>query len=569
MLQPPEDKINAAFPISQEIEFLNNDIRTKIAEKKELAFTSAYENKLKLRALNCSDGYQPVWYETIEKTKSSLQNTSCFNDADYALKNWLDIIKVGLILEQAPLRLISASPGNFILGDEFIRNASFAQNAGVVLLSLKKQLQIIDLSTNKTIFKEDQNKDSYGTNYISPNGRLFYIANQEGIKIKSSENGALIATLAANAGAYFSWIDNRFGFYCPQSGDSPVIVDFYSGKEIKLKGIESRVIQAFPIKNTLNNQFIIVGDRHAYKFEAITNDNNVAINLIAETVLKSGNSFAFNTSSTTKDDKYLFSVGTALSIIPVDVFRTKTIDISPFRMQIAVATNNPDEIIIKGYNKDNVSRRRSEHFFLYSITDNTISPITDERASSYRFVHTGSLNSIGVIKKSKIELLDEMAHGTPVALNEFISNLAAEASLKKLQLIEKQKASAPLAAKAKNTQIEAIGVYEGAKHKNGDVTVKVERSTKPIILVLSSYEGVKWHVVKMPGAKIATILLSGYEQSEVIGAGSTRVTNLGRVYAYKNGAYQKLDNEVFKMTGKHIDYFQGRYKGVTFSVGGK
>jgi hypothetical protein len=73
----------------------------------------------------------------------------------------------------------------------------------------------------------------------------------------------------------------------------------------------------------------------------------------------------------------------------------------------------------------------------------------------------------------------------------------------------------------------------------------------------------------MPGAKIATILLSGYEQSEVIGAGSTRVTNLGRVYAYKNGAYQKLDNEVFKMTGKHIDYFQGRYKGVTFSVGGK
>jgi hypothetical protein len=135
----------------------------------------------------------------------------------------------------------------------------------------------------------------------------------------------------------------------------------------------------------------------------------------------------------------------------------------------------------------------------------------------------------------------------------------------------------PLAEVGRTARIEAVGIYEGAdavavpgnSHRTGTVQVHVRRSAKPIILALSSYEPVRWVLTVEPGAKLAAVLNSGYAESQVYGAGSARVYQMGRMYAYKRSSdeYRALDAEVTQWAGKPIDVFQGRYTGQTFLVG--
>lgn len=137
--------------------------------------------------------------------------------------------------------------------------------------------------------------------------------------------------------------------------------------------------------------------------------------------------------------------------------------------------------------------------------------------------------------------------------------------------------SAPLADLAKDAQVEAIGVYQSAnaskrsgESRTGQIEVHIRRSSKPVVLVLSSYEPVRWNLVSEPGARISAVLLSGYYQSQVVGAGTTRVITLGRSFAYQTGTtqYMALENDVARLIGKRINLFQGRYDGSSFSVGG-
>lgn len=140
-------------------------------------------------------------------------------------------------------------------------------------------------------------------------------------------------------------------------------------------------------------------------------------------------------------------------------------------------------------------------------------------------------------------------------------------------------ASGPIAELARNSQIEALGVYQGkmvgmqataSDRRKGNIEVRIRRSAKPIVLVLSSYEPVRWQLIREPGANLVVVLISGYYQSEVVGAGTARVVMNGSSFAYKpeSQEYSTLNRDVMRLTGKSIGIFQGRYEGVSFSVGG-
>ena len=80
----------------------------------------------------------------------------------------------------------------------------------------------------------------------------------------------------------------------------------------------------------------------------------------------------------------------------------------------------------------------------------------------------------------------------------------------------------------------------------------------------------RWMLISEPGARLSAVLLSGYHQSSVVGAGSSRIVNLGQKYAYTSNSneYKTLDEDVMRMTGRRIQMMQGRYEGSAFSVGG-
>ncbi len=180
----------------------------------------------------------------------------------------------------------------------------------------------------------------------------------------------------------------------------------------------------------------------------------------------------------------------------------------------------------------------------------------------------------------------ETADAVPTA--ELIAALLEESNQRKLSqaAAEDQRIAAspalqsgsPLLAAAQGAQVEGVGIYEarekiaqpGQSHGTGRVTVTVRRSTRPTVLVLCSYEAVQWNLKLEPGARLGAVLVGGYYDSTVLGAGDARVLKIGRVYAYQQeGAdFIALQREVVRWTGRPISIFQTGYYGSSYSVGG-
>lgn len=125
--------------------------------------------------------------------------------------------------------------------------------------------------------------------------------------------------------------------------------------------------------------------------------------------------------------------------------------------------------------------------------------------------------------------------------------------------------------------VEAVCVYEavavhkpGSRHTQEQVSVLVRPTTRPVVLVLSSHQAVSWQIALAPEATLSAVLLSGYGESTVEGAGGALVTSIGGFYAFKQGSaeFRHLETEVLRCTGRNIERFQSEYAGDQFEVGG-
>lgn len=135
----------------------------------------------------------------------------------------------------------------------------------------------------------------------------------------------------------------------------------------------------------------------------------------------------------------------------------------------------------------------------------------------------------------------------------------------------------PLLADVPSTaQVAVVGVYEARSsapraagtHPAGNVRITVAPGTSPVILALSSYEPVRWQIQNTSARKIATILLSGYHESSVIGADNVKLLKIGSNYAYKldSPEYERLKKDISRYVSNPVASFQGSYQGQDFTV---
>jgi len=122
-----------------------------------------------------------------------------------------------------------------------------------------------------------------------------------------------------------------------------------------------------------------------------------------------------------------------------------------------------------------------------------------------------------------------------------------------------------------NAKVEAIGVYETKDRSPSGVNVLIKKSDKPIVLMLSSYEPVRWNLIKESGANLAAVIATGYNLSTITGAGTTKTLIKKGNYAYRQDSpeYQLVNRDALLWTGKTISKFQGAYGGTYFVVGNK
>lgn len=130
-----------------------------------------------------------------------------------------------------------------------------------------------------------------------------------------------------------------------------------------------------------------------------------------------------------------------------------------------------------------------------------------------------------------------------------------------------------------------IGIYEARGDHSihyrpvGEVTVKVAKQKKPIILALSAYEPVTWKIQPEPGAAISQIILNGYYDQQVVGVENIPIQkysdeatgqSLGNfIYQWDASKVQSPNSLVSKLeqlTGSKLTSFQGCYRGTQFQV---
>ena len=396
------------------------------------------------------------------------------------------------------------------------------------------------------------------------------------------------------------WLDTGSALYVKSdSAGKPTIIDFTSGQEDEVKGIQGAITSLSKVPG-VQNQFVIGSYRSVAKVELVRNDRVAELKLIQEKPINAG-SWSHNAPGWSADGKLFFTVHPRLSLLNLETLEQEIVPFEPMRLQTAVATPEPSQILVTGFV---IGEANAAATYLYSNTDRSLSKVDKTKLLSERLIYIPPLKKQAVISDSKIAIVDDLPLEPPVALANFLDEAQQRANMRKLELaeqIEKAQAAAAVASRAgpaydyasrtsaapiayatgilaesaRNAQIEAIGVYQGANSnrstdRTGDVEVRVRKSARPIVLILSSYESIRWRLIVEPGAQLNGVLVSGYKQSTVVGAGPARVLMNGSQYAYKEGSaeFAALNRNVVQQLGKPINAFQGRYEGSAFSVGG-
>ncbi len=623
----PEERINAAIPPSDEVVAAKTklDALAKAQSADLKAVDDEYQSRLKVRALECARGYEPTMWSDDDSVREALSDKECFTSADAKLRGWLGMRRMALLLAAPPLRPVPAKAPARITTAGNIQEVNFADQAGIALVQLSKQYQVIDIGSNEVVH---QGAASLAI-APSPNGRLFLVNDGDNVEVHEAETGETLTTFPGVRITEFHWIGNAGAIYQPpvsadRSRLGPVFLDLVSGKETRIPMNAHGVDRVLPLAGNPSRYAVLSWTRIGV-LQLQPGAHGSQMQLLSEHVSSVGGGWD-RSSASTADGRTFFGTAESLKLLSLESLQTRTVTLLPLRLVAAVATPNPDQVLMRGFFKN--APGTGSALYMYSFSQRTLATVQQDQLLSTRILYIPSLRKNAVIDGARIVLVDSVPTSDPVEANQFLElrsqALAAEAStrvdanqmararmLAKLQidgaftpelrarmqqeqgisdamLVQARRdmttmtamptaIQGPVATLAKNADIRAIGVYQGsgigkargAGNRTGTVQVHVRRSARPIILSLSAYEPVRWVLTVEPGAKLAAVLTSGYYSAEIIGAGSAPVQQLGQHYAYKRGGpeYLSLDTEVARWTGKRIGAFQGRYTGEMFVVG--
>lgn len=482
------------------------------------------------------------------------------------------------------------------MAETYIEDVGFANSAPIAMLKTQNSVNIIDLYSGQALSKQNITNGTMGQ--LSPNGRLYTAGNGTGTRIYDAETGDQMGEFPSVNVQNFFWLDNRIALYYErgnQNVSTASMLDFTTGTTTSFDGINSEIIQIFP-DTVKQGEYIVVLKQSALRI-AVSNEANAKI--IVKQVIPLSRSGWDRRAGTTSDGKSIFRSSQELEFISIADLQISKLDLKPFQLQTVAATADPNVLIITGRASATGGSR-----YLLALSQKTIAPIQESTIAPGRLVYIPSIKKNAIVSESRLVLLDKIDSNAPQSVYQFVGEMTLAQSEYKLKMFEQQQnalrqmqnsgslsqlghpsayssqtfaQSKPEWADAdsiKDASIQAVGIYQGKTvggSKNRPyIQIRVRPSSKPIVLVLSSYSAVRWIVTPERGARISTVLVSGYESSDVIGAGQARILRLGSDYAYERSSpqYQKLDDKVYRFLGRRIGTFQGLYEGENFSVGG-
>ncbi len=610
LLSAPE-KVNKAFPPIAEVRVAEEGLRSAIgADSAQLkAFEEQYASRLTLRALTCSQGVTVGRFDSIEKVKGYAVNRSCLAEQDTLLLQYLGLRQIGYRLLQPALRPFVALGALTTLptasGPAFLQTVAAAPAAGVAMLvGSRGELSSIEIPGGAKIATLPPAPSSVNSVMLSPNGRVAAVSvnNTENLMFVDTETGSKLWDTKELRKVY-SWIPEIGAALAKDAKNGALmLIDFQAGS-VAPHPVALRE-HAWAVNVSTSPSRVLVASPQG--FTLIEHARNGAVNgvVIKEFALPQGRLAHGAPVLMQAGKSIVFSSNRELMAVDLESGKQTIWPTGEFlagrfaklgETTLLVDTNGLDGSLGKA--------------MLFDIHANAFAPVVGPGADGGSMLELAG--RIGFSRRKGQELLvgDTVTTAEPVSIDNAVAafnlarqiarleqasreRVAPEHSAQELSTLASpsftvafdgsvRKAEPPaghdaaMASHARAGRLEAVGVYQGAAatadakgRKVGNVTVRVRRG-KGVLLVLSSYEPVRWTLVPEPGAVILGVMVSGYYQSEVVGAGRARVLMSGGNYAYElaSAEYRALNRQTMLYTGKPIDTFQGKYEGSVFTVG--
>lgn len=581
---PAHAKLTLAFPPDAQVRVAEQGVRDLLAADQAALdrFAADYASRLELRALTCLQSVAVGRFDAVSKVRSLPVSRDCLQQQDAALRTHLGLRWVGLKLAAPALRPFARlGPARAMAASDTTSVSSLdaASAAGVALVQGSNgEFVSIEIPGGKRIAALPALDASRPiqvvapTARISPNGRIAAIrVRRSAVMFADAETGARIwdceeirdvlawlpeirAALAADAKTgTLVLLDLERGTVAPHpsglnpsawaiaipSKGSDALVGSPSEAvllqhERTAQGVESSVVKAFPFER--------------FKGPSV----------VPPVLMQDGRTLVYVT-------------GRSLATVDLGSGEKKS-----WSMDAAVI-HELIKLDETGLLVDTTTQSgREQQPWLFDVARSTLASARPDVDVSSRLMGLAGRAGYAVTTGARTWIGDEVQADTPVAIESVLGRMNLERELAKLDSPQVAAGVDSSHVGTRAGRVEAIAVYEGkaAVHgvgmptTPGTVEVVVRRSVEPIVLVLSSYEPVTWNLRVQPGARLAEVLVAGYNPSKVVGAAGARVTELGRSHCYKSPSCGELRAAVRRVTGKDFARYQEDYVGAAFVVGG-
>lgn len=588
---PAHARITQAFPLPDEIVLAHTRMQEAAGRDSEAGrlASDAFDNLVRVRALTCTASAPIGRFDTPADIRRKIADPECFRQQDAQLADWIGLRRIDHLLTQPSLRPMTALAGARLL--PALKNGAVgvtaAEAANVLVFNGNRgKYTAVDLPQGNVIRSFEVADAGYTGLSLSPNGRVFIVPleSNRGLQAVDVESGSVLWT-SAKYNKVVAWLPTVHAMVMASVGDeSAAMLDTRQGKATPYPLAEKRPSWAVTMPGAANR--LLVGGYDTATLMEHTRNADGAIEIQPQNQWRL-------TKRVTSAAPMLMGNGARLVYVT-------TRDLA----WIDLATGNQGVWETSALNGNGYAKIGEQAIFFsstpvgspasangrvidieqqtlatvpgYTSSDGLILPLTP-RAGYVRRGH--ELVSIGA----------DVTTGAVEDLQKAIANSQVEQQLAKLKAQSAMQDSAGrdprtdalqtqamLTNVPDNAQVAIVGVYEGKSsaartgsgpRAPGSVRINVLPSSTPLVLVLSSYEPVRWHV-QNAGRKISAVLLSSYGESDAFGVDGAPVLKIGSAHAYSMDSpdYVRLKRDISRYVKNPVRSFQGSYSGQDFSV---
>ena len=608
------DEFNENFPLDGEIKSALEHVNSVIpAESNSLKlFKASFASQLELRVFSCVKFVSRYEIDPEKIAALDVKFNICLQKKDEELLQFIGMSLVGYRLMQEPLRPLAGLGLPSLIpnpeGMNLVRGVAASKSNVAVLKFANNESFFIEIPSGKKIASLPRySNDPYYDTLLSSNGRVSTIQ-YNGLNFIDNETGQELWR-AKEISKIYAWLPEIQAALVQgkvNGTDKLLILDFKTNKIEPYDLLKPDQDWALNVGESPSR--LLIGKYDSFsQIENVRSSTGVEGKVIKEYKLEKGR--ILKTPVVMQGGKSIFFRSVSR---PNNVFLTlfnlksgveKLFEGDKFLNDMNYAKLGEDEILVTTYKHTNYVPT----LWAFNVNKFTLSPV---RLNSFEGLVTmlseqrwmSSRNSESMLNgRSGFLYLDDknmwvgdnLEIGKPVTLDSVITEHRLEIELTALEekygntgVFEEKvaKKRAQLIGKIPaNAKVRAIGIFKAKKNSkpiNGTlstVTVTVKKTKEPIVLLLSSYEYVRWKLVKEKGSNLVAVIATSYRSaSEVVGVGDTKTiirTDINCAYENVHGfekgglGYIALDREAALWTGMAIHELQGAREASTFTVG--